>query len=184
MGSVPSSASRNRSRSSRRGPDSESDAEADDVPDGIASQSSGPSTPTSSGRSRSHRGDASHSAAPSPPARPKRSRPASLASRGGITRQRVPSAKPASAGLPEEDAEVHTRPHPDARGSTSPELPLAQDDEDDDGDDEPPGLDDAASTIDYRDQEDAESEQDLDSEGDFRLDPCLLYTSPSPRDRG
>ena len=140
-------------------------------------------------------------------------------------------------GLPEEDADAHTRPDPEARSSTAPELPLA-DEEEDDG--EPPGLDDE-STIDYRDQEEIESDQEVDDEGDLNLDkddsrkgffeewcthvedapiealdvqnganecwayverevggvslggdsspagmrgPCLLYTSPSPRDRG
>ena len=51
------------------------------------------------------------------------------------------------------------------RGSSGPELPLALDD-----DEEPPGLDDDASTIDYRDQEEAESDEELDSEGDLKLD--------------
>ena len=71
-------------------------------------------------------------------------------------------------GLPEEDVEAHRRPDPDSRGSAGPELPLARDDEDSDG--EPPGLDDDASTIDYRDHEDAESEQEIDDEGDLNLD--------------
>ena len=67
-------------------------------------------------------------------------------------------------GLPEEDADAHTRPDPEARSSNALEPPLAEDD-----DDEPPGLDDDASTIDYRDQDEAESEHDVDEEGDLNL---------------
>ena len=69
-------------------------------------------------------------------------------------------------GLPEEDADAHTRPNPEARSSSAPELPLAGEEEDDG---EPPGLDDE-STIDYRDQEEVEEDQEVDDEGDLNLD--------------
>ena len=66
---------------------------------------------------------------------------------------------------------MHTRPNPTARSSTAPELPLVDSDDDGQpGDDAgPPGLDDDASTIDYRDQDEAESDQDVDDEGDLNL---------------
>ena len=131
MAARPSSASRSRSTESMRGPDSgepslaRSEGELDDRLTGSDPESSARSAPASSARSRSARGGRTRSEPPSP-SRPKRSRPSSLKSRGGVSRQRTAPAKQLTPGLPEEDVEQHTRPDPEAQSSSGPELPLVQ----------------------------------------------------------
>ena len=110
MASITSSASRSRSAESMRGPDSgepsptRSEGELDDLLSGSDPGSSARSAPASSARSRSARGGRSRSEPPSP-SRPKRARPASLTSRGGVSRQRASPSKQLTPGLPEEDVE-------------------------------------------------------------------------------